>query len=74
MKYADLLRKNEQGLEGEDESITFLFHVKCNQCPLLFAYNEYLQKQNEKEVRHVEMERVIRLADKIIKEAKNRRK
>lgn len=70
MKYADLLRKNEQGLEGEDESITFVFPVKCNQCPLLFAYNEYLQKQNEKEVRPVEMERVIRLADKIIKETK----
>ena len=70
MKYADLIRKNEQGIEDETDVITFAFPLKCNQCPLLYAYNEFLKKQDEKEVRPVEMERVIRLSHKIIEAAK----
>lgn len=67
MKYADLLRKNDQSTEEQTDAIHFYFPVKCDQCPLLSAYNEYvrhLKEQGEasREIRPVEMEGIIRKA------------
>ena len=47
----------------------FAFPIKCYQCPLLYAYNEYRKENGEKEVRPVEMEGIIKKAEKIIKKA-----
>lgn len=69
MKYADLIRKNEQGTEDETEAINFVFPLKCNQCPLLYAYNEYLKENKLKEVRPVEMGRIMSISHKIIQAA-----
>ena len=44
MKYADLTRKNDQKTEEIADTINFYFPVKCHQCPLLFAYNEFVKK------------------------------
>lgn len=65
MKYADLLRKNDAATEEQTESINFYFPVKCSQCPLLDAYNKYIEKlradgEQEREIRPVEMEGIIR--------------
>lgn len=68
-KYNDIRTKNEQVVEDTTESIRFSLPLKCNMCPLLYAYNQERREQGEKEIRPVEMERVIRLADRIIREA-----
>lgn len=69
MKYADLIRKNEQGSEDVTEAISFGLPLKCNQCPLLYSYNEQMRKDGGQEIRPVEMERVIRLARRTIHDA-----
>lgn len=70
MKYADLIRRNEQGTEDVTDAISFGLPLKCNQCPLLYSYNEEMRRQEDgKEIRPVEMERVIRLSRKIIQAA-----
>lgn len=69
-KYNEIRAKNEQVVEESTDAITFSLPLKCNQCPLLYAYNQMLEEQGEKTLRPVEMERVIRLADRIIREAK----
>ena len=68
-KYNDIKKESEQTVTNEQDSITFAFPIKCYQCPLLHSYNEYRKENGEQEVRPVEMERIIRLADKIIKKA-----
>ena len=42
-KYNDIRKENEQGTEDETDTINFMFPLKCNQCPLLFAYNEEMK-------------------------------
>lgn len=70
MKYADLIRRNEQGTEDVTDAISFGLPLKCNQCPLLYSYNEEMRRQDDgREIRPVEMERVIRLSRKIIQAA-----
>lgn len=68
-KYNDIKKENEQGAEDETDTINFMFPLKCNQCPLLHAYNEEMKKLHEPEIKPVEMTRVIQLAKKIIQAA-----
>lgn len=68
-KYNEIRAKNEQVVEDSTDSINFSLPLKCNQCPLLYAYNQMLEEQGENKMRPVEMDRVLRLADKIIREA-----
>lgn len=68
-KYNEIRAKNEQVVEDSTDSINFALPLKCNQCPLLYAYNQMLEEQGDNKIRPVEMERVLRLADKIIREA-----
>ena len=68
-KYNEIKAKNEQGTEDETDTINFVFPLKCNQCPLLYAYNEYLKENNLKEVRPVEMGRIMSISHKIIQAA-----
>ena len=68
-KYNDIKKESEQSGNNEQDSIMFAFPIKCYQCPLLHTYNEYRKENGEKELRPVEMERVIKLADGLIKKA-----
>ena len=73
MKYADLTRKNDQKTEEMTEAINFYFPIKCHQCPLLIAYNDFMKENNTgKELRPVEMEAIIRKAAPIIKKAQKK--
>ena len=68
----DIKKENEQGTEDETDAISFFFPAKCNQCPLLYAYNEEMKKNTDSQgkiIRPVEMGRVIRLAQTIIQAA-----
>ncbi len=71
-KYNDIKKENEQGTEDETDAINFHFPVKCSQCPLLYAYNEEAKKCKDEKgniIRPVEMGRVIKLSQTIIKAA-----
>ena len=71
-KYNDIKKENEKGTEDETDAISFFFPAKCNQCPLLYAYNEEMKKNTDSQgkiIRPVEMGRVIRLAQTIIQAA-----
>lgn len=68
-KYNEIRAKNEQVVEDTTDSINFALPLKCNMCPLLYAYNQMREEQGEKKLRPVEMDRVMRLADRIIREA-----
>lgn len=73
-KYNDIRKENEQGTEDETDTVNFFFPIKCNQCPLLFAYNEEMKKCTNKKgeiIRPVEMNRVIKLAHRIIQASKD---
>ena len=43
-KYNDIKKESEQVAEDETDAISFYFPAKCNQCPLLYAYNEEMKK------------------------------
>lgn len=68
-KYNEIKSKNEQGTEDDTDTINFVFPLKCNQCPLLYAYNEYRKENNIKEVRPVEMGRIMSISHKLIQAA-----
>ena len=68
-KYNDIKKESEHENSDETDTINFVLPLKCNQCPLLYAYNDYLKKQGEKEVRPVEMGRIMSLSHKIIQAA-----
>ena len=71
-KYNDIKKESEQSDNDSTDSINFVFPLKCNQCPLLYAYNEEIKKskdESNKIIRPVEMGRVIRLSRKIIQAA-----
>ena len=70
-KYNEIKTKNEQGVEDDTDNINFVFPLKCNQCPLLYSYNEYLKEHGEVEIRAVEMNRIMSLSHKIIQAAKD---
>ena len=61
-KYNDIKKENEQDTNDDTDNINFFFPVKCNQCPLLYAYNDYLKNHGDKEIRSVEMGRIMSLA------------
>lgn len=66
VKYNDIKLKSDMGTDDEDDSISFVFPLKCNQCPLLAAYNEERRKAGDRELKPVEMEHVIRTAGEVI--------
>ncbi len=71
-KYNDIKKESEQGGKDNTDSINFVFPLKCNQCPLLYSYNEEVKKckdETGKIIRPVEIGRVIRLSRKIIQAA-----
>lgn len=68
-KYNEIRTKNEQIAEEATDAIQFYLPIKCHQCPLFFAYNEFRKEQEIKEIRPVEMEHIIRAAHRIISEA-----
>lgn len=70
-KYNEIKTKNEQGIEDDSDNINFVFPLKCNQCPLLYSYNEVMKENGGKEIRPVEMGRVIDMAHTIIQAAKD---
>lgn len=70
-KYNDIKKESEQDVGGQMDSINFFLPMKCNQCPLFYAYNEYRAEKGEREVRAVEMSRIMSLAHTIIQAAKD---
>lgn len=69
-KYNDIKRESEMsGTDGTD-SINFFLPLKCNQCPLLHSYNQYLKENNLKEIRPVEMGKIAAAAHNIIQASK----
>lgn len=68
-KYNEIKSKNEQGIDDDTDAISFVFPLKCNQCPLFYAYNEYLKENKLQEVRPVEMGRIMSISHKIIQAA-----
>lgn len=68
-KYNDIKKESEQSANEESDSISFFFPLKCNMCPLLYAYNEYMKKHGENGLKPVEIDRVMRLSRTIIKAA-----
>lgn len=70
-KYNEIKTKTEQGVEDDTDNINFVFPLKCNQCPLLYSYNEYLKEHGDIEIRPVEMNRIMRLSHTIIQAAKD---
>ena len=70
-KYNDIKKESEQMGNDATDNINFFLPLKCNQCPLLYAYNDYLRRNNLKEVRPVEMGRIMLLSHKIIQAARD---
>ena len=71
-KYNDIKKENEQDTGNVIDDIKFYFPIKCNQCPLLYAYNEEVKKSKDEKgdiIHPVEMGRVIKLSQKIIQTA-----
>lgn len=73
MKYADIMGYKKDDVEaGIDESISFFLPLKCDQCPLLKAYNKEQERHGGDTIRPVEMGRVIGMARDIIENAKKK--
>ncbi len=70
-KYNDIKKESEQTSDDETDTISFYFPLKCNQCPLLYSYNDFLKEKGLKEVRPVEMGRIMNIAHTIIQAAKD---
>lgn len=66
VRYNDIKLKSEVETDEDDDRISFVFPIKCNQCPLLSAYNSTVKANGGRELKPIEMERVIRLAKDII--------
>ena len=73
MKYADIMGYKKDDVEaGMDDSISFFLPLKCDQCPLLKAYNKEMEKQGGETIRPVEMSHVIKMAKSAIEKAKKK--
>lgn len=70
-KYNDIKKESEQEVTDETDSINFVLPLKCSQCPLLYAYNNYLKEHNLSEVRPAEMGRIMDIAHTIIQAARD---
>lgn len=70
MKFADIMGyKREDAEESGEEAIHFFFPLKCNQCPLLMAYNEFVRANSGREVRPIEMNAIIARSQPLIEQA-----
>jgi hypothetical protein len=69
-RYHEIKTKNEQGSEDETDYINFVLPLKCNQCPLLSAYNDFLKQEGKKELRPDEMMHVMRNAHVVVDAAR----
>jgi len=69
-KYNDIKKENEQETIEETDSITFALPLKCNQCPLLMTYNDFLKEHNLQQVKPVEMDKIMRRAHDVIQKEK----
>lgn len=65
-RYNEIKMKSEVDVSDDEDSISFVLPLKCNQCPLLAAYNREVRANGGRELRPVEMERVVRLAKDIV--------
>ena len=72
MKYADLTRKNDAATEEAMDAMRFYFPVKCNQCPLLDAYNSFRRQNKKQEVLPVEMDAIVREASNLMEKARKK--
>ena len=73
MKYADIMGYKKDDVEtGIDDSINFFLPLKCDQCPLLKAYNKEQEMRDGDTIRPVEMGHVIKTAQAAIKKAKKK--
>lgn len=73
MKYADIMGYKKDDVEaGMDDSISFFLPLKCDQCPLLRAYNREQERQCGETIRPVEMGHVIKMAQSVIEKAKKK--
>ncbi|MBQ2050958.1 MAG: hypothetical protein II495_01790 [Paludibacteraceae bacterium] len=73
MKYADIMGYKKDDVEaGTDDSISFFLPLKCDQCPLLKAYNKEQERQGGETIRPVEMGRVIKAAKSCIEKTKKK--
>lgn len=68
-KYNDIKTKNETGDEEENDNISFVFPLKCNQCPLLVEYNKYVKEHGGQEIKPIEMQRVMAAAKDVIEKS-----
>ena len=73
-KYNDIKKENEQETIEETDSINFALPLKCNQCPLLMTYNDFLKEHNLQQVKPVEMDKIMRRAHSIIQAGENAEK
>jgi len=73
-KYNDIKKENEQETIEETDSINFALPLKCNQCPLLMTYNDFLKEHNLQQVKPVEMDKIMRRAHNIIQAGENAEK
>ena len=73
-KYNDIKRENEQETIEETDSINFALPLKCNQCPLLMTYNDFLKEHKLQQVKPVEMDKIMRRAHNIIQAGENTEK
>lgn len=70
-KYNDIKRECEHNVIDETDDIKLFLPIKCYQCPLFYAYNDYLKKQGDREIKSWEMGRIMSLTHKIIQAAKD---
>ena len=65
-KYNDIRQESENVQESVTDNISFVLPLKCNQCPLLKAYNDEMKKGGKRQLRPEEMSRVMALVNKEI--------
>lgn len=73
-KYNDIKKENEQETMEETDNINFFLPLKCNQCPLLQTYNDFLKEHELQQVKPVEMDKIMRRAHNIIQAGENTEK
>ncbi len=64
MKYSDLMGYKKDEVENDNtDTINFFLPLKCDKCPLLAAYNEYMKETGGQEIKPVEMGRLLSADD-----------
>ena len=71
MKYSDLMGyKKEEMAEEAVDNINFFFPLKCNQCPLLYAYNKAMEESGGEMLASVEMPKILEEAREIFEQVR----